>query len=128
MEVEADASGARSLCEPVHKRIVQEMIRSIDVAADFEDSRARANESSGRRTWVAIKLVRLFDFTIHNPHDQDVSFWSRRVPFYPTRPRYSIYQRIFLHTMQPTPYYILDVHVQTTSRSSGRMISRLVRH
>jgi proline dehydrogenase len=60
VEVEVDVattSGARSLHEPVHKRIVQEMIRSIDVAADFEDSRARANESSGRRTWVAIKLV-----------------------------------------------------------------------
>ena len=63
-KVDAATSGARSLCEPVHERIVQEMIRSIDVAADFEDSRARANESSGRRTWVAIKLVRLFDINI----------------------------------------------------------------
>ena len=104
------------------------MIRSIDVAADFEDSRARANESSGRRTWVAIKLVRLFDVIIDNSHDQDVSFWPRRVPFCPTRPRYSIYRCIFLHIMQPTLYYILVVHVQTTSRSSGRMIIRLVRH
>lgn len=62
VEVEVDVattSGARTLREPVHKRIVQEMIRSIDVAADFEDSRARANESSGRRTWVAIKLSAL---------------------------------------------------------------------
>lgn len=61
MEADADAaaSGARSLREPVHKRIVQEMIRSINVAADFEDSRARADESSGRRTWVAIKLSAL---------------------------------------------------------------------
>ncbi|KAH9043880.1 FAD-linked oxidoreductase [Lactarius pseudohatsudake] len=61
--VEADADdaaiGARSLREPVHKRIVQEMIRSINVAADFEDSQARADESSGRRTWVAIKLSAL---------------------------------------------------------------------
>ncbi|KAH9060726.1 FAD-linked oxidoreductase [Lactarius vividus] len=61
VEADADeaASGARSLCEPVHKRIAQEMIRSINVAADFEDSRARADESSGRRTWVAIKLSAL---------------------------------------------------------------------
>ncbi|KAH8988213.1 FAD-linked oxidoreductase [Lactarius akahatsu] len=61
VEADADdaASGARSLREPVHKRIVQEMIRSINVAADFEDSRARADESSGRRTWVAIKLSAL---------------------------------------------------------------------
>jgi len=50
--------GARSPREPVHKRIVQEMIRSIDVAADL-DSQIRANESSGRRTWVAIKLSAL---------------------------------------------------------------------
>ncbi|KAH9048797.1 FAD-linked oxidoreductase [Lactarius hengduanensis] len=61
VEADADdaASGARSLREPVHKRIVQEMICSINVAADFEDSRARADESSGRRTWVAIKLSAL---------------------------------------------------------------------
>ncbi|KAF8272420.1 FAD-linked oxidoreductase-like protein [Lactarius quietus] len=59
VEVDAATSGSPSFREPVHKRIVQEMIRSIDVAADFEDSRARANESSGRRTWVAIKLSAL---------------------------------------------------------------------
>jgi proline dehydrogenase len=61
--VEVDTSeatgGARSTGEPVHKLVVQEMIRSIDVAGDFEDSQARADgvPGSGRRTWVAIKLV-----------------------------------------------------------------------
>ena len=59
--VEVDASEAagraRYECEIVHKHIVQEIIRSIDVAADFEDSRARETLGSGRRTWVAIKLV-----------------------------------------------------------------------
>lgn len=42
--------------QPIHKRIVAEMIRSIDVAADFEDELG-AQEVAGRRTWVAIKLV-----------------------------------------------------------------------
>ncbi|KAI0248067.1 FAD-linked oxidoreductase-like protein [Lactifluus subvellereus] len=45
---------------PVHKHAVREMIHSIDVAADFEDSQIRVNgiPGSGRRTWVAVKLVR----------------------------------------------------------------------
>jgi proline dehydrogenase len=51
------ADGARSTGEPVHKHIVQEMIRAIDVAGDFEDSRAHEIIGSGRRTWVAVKLV-----------------------------------------------------------------------
>lgn len=41
----------------LHRRIVQEMIRAIDVAGDFEDSQAREKPSSGRRTWVAVKLA-----------------------------------------------------------------------
>ncbi|KAI0271717.1 FAD-linked oxidoreductase-like protein [Gloeopeniophorella convolvens] len=56
------AGGARSSRDPAHKLIVQEMIRSIDVAADFEDSQALAADASpgsGRRTWVAIKLSAL---------------------------------------------------------------------
>lgn len=36
-----------------HKRIIKEMIHSIDVAADFEDSL----NDGGRRTWVAVKIV-----------------------------------------------------------------------
>lgn len=60
------ADGARSTGEPLHKHIVQEMIRAIDVAADFEDSRARETIGSGRRTWVAVKLV---SFIFH---------WSKR--------------------------------------------------
>jgi proline dehydrogenase len=63
--VEADeneaAGGTRSPDKRVHKRMVQEMIRSIDVAAEFEDSQAREAPSSGRRTWVAIKVVSLID-------------------------------------------------------------------
>ncbi|KAI0307413.1 FAD-linked oxidoreductase-like protein [Multifurca ochricompacta] len=63
VEVDAKeaAGGASSTREPVHKRVMQEMIRSIDAAADFEDSQPRANgiPGSGRRTWVAIKLSAL---------------------------------------------------------------------
>lgn len=130
MEADADeaASGARSLFEPVHKRIAQEMIRSINVAADFEDSRARADESSGRRTWVAIKLVRLFECHHWIARNRNVSLYARRAPSCPTRTRYFIYRRIFLRSMQLIPYYFLVVHVRTTSPSSSRMLSRLVRH
>lgn len=38
-----------------HKLIVKEMIHSIDVAADFEDSIS----GQGRRTWVAVKITAL---------------------------------------------------------------------
>jgi proline dehydrogenase len=60
------AGGTPSPDKRAHKRLVQEMIRSIDVAADFEDSQARATPGSGRRTWVAIKVVSLVDYCIRN--------------------------------------------------------------
>lgn len=45
---------------PVHKRIVDEMIHSIDVAANFENQYiADKSSPEGRRTWVAVKLVRI---------------------------------------------------------------------
>lgn len=57
--MEADANeglgDTRPADEP-HQRIVQ-MIRAVEVAALFEDSLARETSSSGRRTWVAVKLV-----------------------------------------------------------------------
>lgn len=40
---------------PIHKQIVEEMIHSIDVSADFEDHRSASR--TGRRTWVAVKMV-----------------------------------------------------------------------
>ena len=45
---------------PMHKRVVEEMIQCIDVAANFEDRRRNASGegSLGRKTWVALKLVR----------------------------------------------------------------------
>ncbi|KAI0005315.1 FAD-linked oxidoreductase-like protein [Russula compacta] len=53
------AGGACPTDEPVHRHIVREMICSIDIAADFDDSQARETLGSGRRTWVAIKLSAL---------------------------------------------------------------------
>jgi proline dehydrogenase len=49
-------SGSRNKEKPPHKRIVDEMIRCIDVAADFEDGIADKFRG-GRRTWVAVKIV-----------------------------------------------------------------------
>ncbi len=58
--MEADANeglgGARSTGE-MHQHIV-EVMHSIELAAQFEDSLACETSSSGRRTWVAVKLVR----------------------------------------------------------------------
>ncbi|KAF9235879.1 FAD-linked oxidoreductase [Melanogaster broomeanus] len=61
--VEADqdeATGFRPAMsgEPIHKRVVAEMVRSIDAAADFEDGFG-AREATCRRTWVAVKLTAL---------------------------------------------------------------------
>lgn len=58
-EVTGPGSDSKKKGPPVYKRCVDEMIRSIDVAADFEDGIV-GNEpqtGSGRRTWVAIKMV-----------------------------------------------------------------------
>ncbi|KAK2459778.1 hypothetical protein APHAL10511_008210 [Amanita phalloides] len=41
-----------------HKRFVEEMIRSIDAGADFEDSLGN-HESLDRRTWIAVKITAL---------------------------------------------------------------------
>lgn len=51
----AGTEGVRRQEAPLHKRGIQEMIRSIDVAADFEEQ--HVNPSSNRSIWVAFKLV-----------------------------------------------------------------------
>ncbi|KAG1839647.1 FAD-linked oxidoreductase-like protein [Suillus subalutaceus] len=44
--------------QPAHKRIIEEIIRTINASADFEDGRdARQNGHIGRRTWVSVKLT-----------------------------------------------------------------------
>lgn len=42
-----------------HKRIVNEMLHCIDVAADFEDGLVNAEHTASRRTWVAVKFTAL---------------------------------------------------------------------
>ncbi|KAJ7599308.1 FAD-linked oxidoreductase-like protein [Mycena floridula] len=47
---------------PPHKRIVQEIINSIDLAADFEDELRKSQGRighKGRRTWVAVNMTAL---------------------------------------------------------------------
>ncbi|KAJ7599312.1 FAD-linked oxidoreductase-like protein [Mycena floridula] len=47
---------------PPHKRIVQEIINSIDLAADFEDELRKSQgriSHKGRRTWVAVNMTAL---------------------------------------------------------------------
>lgn len=41
-----------------YKQRVEETIRCIDVAADFEDGSSGGAAALGRKTWVAVKLVR----------------------------------------------------------------------
>ena len=59
--VEVDENGAaddaRSMVEPLHMHTIREMIRAIDIAAEFEDSQACETIGSGRRMWVTVKLV-----------------------------------------------------------------------
>ena len=57
---EAEAAGQGSAQESkavasVHKQIVRETLHCVDVAADYEDKHTTGR--TGRRTWVAIKLV-----------------------------------------------------------------------
>ena len=53
--VEVDETKVDKTGNPIHSQMVEEAIRSIDVAADYEDSLPTPGE---RSTWVAIKLVR----------------------------------------------------------------------
>ena len=118
--VEADgneaAGGTRSPDKRVHKRIVQEMIRSIDVAAEFEDSQARKTPSSGRRTWVAIKVVSLIDDYLNR---RKLLSKLGRAHSYTMRPYWHIYPHIFPPFARATLYYTPVAHVQTTSRFSS---------
>ncbi|KAG6369803.1 FAD-linked oxidoreductase-like protein [Boletus reticuloceps] len=56
--IDTGSDSGKTSKQPVHKRIVEEMLRSIDVAADFEDE-VGTRQVAGRRTWVAIKLTAL---------------------------------------------------------------------
>ncbi|KAF5385604.1 hypothetical protein D9757_006782 [Collybiopsis confluens] len=53
------SSSAKQKGQPVYKRCIDEMVRSIDVAAEFEDTVVGKESGTGRRTWVAIKMTAL---------------------------------------------------------------------
>ncbi|KAF9529861.1 FAD-linked oxidoreductase-like protein [Crepidotus variabilis] len=56
----SSASIAVGLSESPHKRIVQEIMHCVDVAADFEaDISHDAVQPGGKRTWIAVKLTAL---------------------------------------------------------------------
>lgn len=55
VEVNEDAGSTPPGEASPHEAIIEEMVRSVDFAADFEDGLAQA---AGRRTWVAVKVVR----------------------------------------------------------------------
>ncbi|KAJ6614938.1 FAD-linked oxidoreductase-like protein [Mycena sp. CBHHK59/15] len=56
-EAEAMAASSGSSKKSSRKVIVEEMVRCIDVAADFEDG--LGEKQTGRRTWVAVKITAL---------------------------------------------------------------------
>lgn len=62
---EKETAGQRNTeRQPVHKRVVEEIIRSINTSADFEDGRdSPQNGLTGRRTWVAVKLTSMLPNT-----------------------------------------------------------------
>ncbi|KAF9221317.1 FAD-linked oxidoreductase [Gyrodon lividus] len=78
---------AKDLGQPIHKRIVDEMIKSIDVAADFEDGLdSGAGGVIGRQTCVAVKLTALLpnvqalhNFSLHLTRTRPTL--SPQVPF-----------------------------------------------
>jgi proline dehydrogenase len=57
-EAEAMAASSGASRSSPHKAIVDEMLRCIDVAADFENGITA--KQTGRRTWVAVKIVGQF--------------------------------------------------------------------
>ncbi|KAJ7259683.1 FAD-linked oxidoreductase-like protein [Mycena rebaudengoi] len=56
-EAEAMAASSGASRSSPHKAIVDEMLRCIDVAADFENGITA--KQTGRRTWVAVKITAL---------------------------------------------------------------------
>ncbi|KAH0838757.1 FAD-linked oxidoreductase-like protein [Lanmaoa asiatica] len=98
--------------QPVHKRIIAEMIRSIDVAADFEDEFG-TQEVAGRRTWVAVKLTALLpnvdalrNLSLHLTRTRPAS--SPPVP-YPGTPESSDLAVLLTRTPEGSPLTTQDV-------------------
>lgn len=132
VEVDEDQAG-RSKFPKSHisahgyKANVEETIRSIDVAADFEE---RFRSQSGKRTWVAIKLVELLPFsvscppqpTLYRPHCclrrillSSFQTTSGKVHFFPEFQTHPIYN--FWHEERP-----LQVLLRMMLRSSRSLM------
>lgn len=79
--------------------MVEEMIRSIDAAADHEDSLTTAAE---RSTWVAIKLVRLDGRACYGPFNVHPEL--PRQPYFLTRSRWSGFLGIWFD-LDPLPRF-----------------------
>ena len=61
----------------MHKQIVAETLHCVDVAADYEDKHSTG--LTGRRTWVAIKLVGAPSTRSVPPNrSHSLSFWIER--------------------------------------------------
>ncbi|VDB99356.1 unnamed protein product [Peniophora sp. CBMAI 1063] len=110
VEVDEDkASGHKNGSEPkeaLHKRIVKEMMHSIDVAGDFEDATAGTKViPNRRRAWVAVKLTALVPdhiSLVNFSKDLTVSAQNRPVPLrmaFPGCPRSGDLQA--LHVTSP---------------------------
>jgi proline dehydrogenase len=59
-ESEAMAADTHHTGGNSQKQLVDEMIRCINIAADFEDDIVGKEAAAGRRTWVAVKMVCLW--------------------------------------------------------------------
>ncbi|KAK7688068.1 hypothetical protein QCA50_008438 [Cerrena zonata] len=95
---------------PVHKRGVQEMVRSIDVAADFEEQ--HRNASGNRSTWVAVKLTALLpsaqSLINFSKYILDTRQGSSIVPF-PGAPRPSDLDILYSGSIEGSPLSQQDV-------------------
>lgn len=72
--------------QPIHKRIVEEIIHSIDTVGDYEDRLARESGVEAHGTWITVKLTALLpraeslrNFSMHLVHTRPRS--SEPVPF-----------------------------------------------
>lgn len=58
VEVDESATKGGKAQTPQYRKNVEEMLHSIDVAADFEDKHSMSSRAAlGRKTFVALKLV-----------------------------------------------------------------------
>ena len=96
--VEVDEAKAGTVGNALHSQMVEEMIHSIDAAADYEDALSTPTE---RSTWVAIKLVRHQKVIYHSmfTSDRPDSHTSRPSCVGQTFSAFGSIETLFLHTI-----------------------------